>query len=259
MDKIDFINSQQPAINDTNLNLMQDNIERAINAQVSGDTLPIGTLLPFTSTSTPDNWLLCDGSAISRTTYSQLFNVIGTKYGTGDGSTTFNLPDLRGRVPVGYDSTQTEFNSTGKTGGEKTHTLTVSEMPSHSHTFHANLVYSGSGSDGSGLKQGSDSRPSSTIDSTGGGNAHNNLQPYIVTRYIIKAFQTAGTVAEIVNDKSTSTTNAYSASYINNLHSYSTTEKIIGTWRSRIPYIQKNNKYRKSSKCHIQRCSSRCK
>jgi hypothetical protein len=94
MEKIDFVNSTQPALNDTNLNLMQDNIERAINAQVSGDTLPIGVMLPYSGTSIPANWLLCDGREISRTDYAQLYNVIGTRYGVGDGSTTFNLPNM---------------------------------------------------------------------------------------------------------------------------------------------------------------------
>lgn len=230
MDKIDFVNSTQPALNDTNLNLMQDNIERAINAQVSGDTLPIGTLLPFSGTNIPENWLLCDGRAISRTDYGQLFQVIGTTYGVGDGSTTFNLPNLKGRVPVGIDGTQTEFDTLGETGGEKTHTLTVDEMPSHNHTFRANLSFTGSGSDGTGLKQGTDTRPSDTIANRGGNQAHNNLQPYIVQKYIIKAFQTAGTVAQILNTRSSSTTDAYSADYINNLSTYSTTETVVGTW-----------------------------
>src|SRR5690606_11752046 len=76
----------------------------------------------------------CDGSAVSRTDYADLFEVIGTSYGVGDGSTTFNLPNLQGRVPVGLDTGQTEFNALGKTGGAKTHTLTIDQMPSHSHT-----------------------------------------------------------------------------------------------------------------------------
>ena len=112
MDKIDFVNATQPALNDTNLNLMQDNIERAINAQVSGDTLPIGTLLPFTSTTTPANWLLCDGREVSRSTYSQLFNVIGIKYGSGDGSTTFTLPNLIDKVAWGAKTAGT-YKSAG--------------------------------------------------------------------------------------------------------------------------------------------------
>ena len=62
-----------------------------------GDTLPIGVMLPYGNTTPPENWLICDGSEVSRTTYSELFKVIGTSYGSGDGSTTFNLPNKKGR------------------------------------------------------------------------------------------------------------------------------------------------------------------
>ena len=63
--------------------------------------------------------MICDGRAVSRSDYSELFAVIGTTYGSGDGSTTFNLPNLKGRVPVGKDSSQTEFDTIGETGGSK--------------------------------------------------------------------------------------------------------------------------------------------
>lgn len=65
--------------------------------------------------SAPTGYLLCDGTAVSRTTYAGLYAVIGTTYGTGDGTTTFNLPNMKGKVPVGYDTSQTEFNTIGKT------------------------------------------------------------------------------------------------------------------------------------------------
>lgn len=247
MQKIDFVNSTQPALNDTNLNLMQDYIESAINAQVSGDTLPIGTVLPYAGTTIPDNWLLCDGSAISRATYSQLFNVIGTTYGSGDGSTTFNLPNFKGKVPVGQDTTQSEFDTLGETGGEKTHTLTISEIPTHDHNVSKSsdidrLVLMakaqnnyGNASNGTGS---GDWQWNRGVPAQGGGQAHNNLQPYIVQKYIIKANQTAGTVAQIANARSTSSSNAYSCSYINDLHTYSTTEKRVGTWTDGRPVYE---------------------
>lgn len=70
---------------------------------------------------------MCDGSAVSRTTYATLFTAIGTAYGTGDGSTTFNIPDLRGRIAVGKNAAT--FSTLGATGGEETHTLTTPEIP----------------------------------------------------------------------------------------------------------------------------------
>lgn len=211
MVKIDFVNAQEPAINDTNLNQMQLNIENAINAQVSGDTLPVGCIVPFTSDTVPENWLLCDGQAVSRTDYALLFSIIGTTYGVGDGSTTFNLPDLKGRVAVGKDSTQTEFDVLGETGGEKTHTLTVEEMPSHNHQ----VARATSGQDGGSdwnIQTASTGTPQWYTTNTGGGQAHNILQPYQVTNYIIKARQSSGIVATVVDGlNSTSTIDALSA------------------------------------------------
>jgi microcystin-dependent protein len=97
--------------------------------------LPIGIIQAFAGSAAPSaNWLLCQGQAVSRSTYSSLFGLVGTTYGVGDGSTTFNVPNLSGRVLVGRDAGQTEFDTLGETGGAKTHTLTSGEMPSHSHT-----------------------------------------------------------------------------------------------------------------------------
>ena len=82
------------------------------------DYLPLGVILPFGGSTPPSNYLLCDGSAISRISYSDLFNVIGTAYGAGDGSTTFNVPDFRECVPVGAGT-----NSTDTIANHETYTL----------------------------------------------------------------------------------------------------------------------------------------
>lgn len=101
--------------------------------------IPAGIITQFGGSVAPSGWLICDGSAISRTNaaYTRLFAAIGTTYGVGDGSTTFNVPNLKGRVPVGFDATQTEFDALAETGGAKTHTLVQSEMPAHTHTQNA--------------------------------------------------------------------------------------------------------------------------
>lgn len=95
---------------------------------------PPGTVNMFAGASAPTGYLLCNGAAVSRTTYADLFAAIGTTYGAGNGTSTFNVPNVKGRVPVGLDSAQTEFDTLGETGGSKTHTLTTAEMPVHTHT-----------------------------------------------------------------------------------------------------------------------------
>lgn len=165
-----------------------------INIKVA-DTLPVGTIIPFAGSTLPANYMECDGSAISRIEYASLFAAIGTTYGSGDGSTTFNLPNLKGKVPVGYDSSDNDFDTIGETGGEKTHTLTTDEIPSHKHNTWegANSSYSlldshatGASVSGYGANLNSITAKKMETSSIGGGLAHNNLQPYMVTKYIIK-------------------------------------------------------------------------
>lgn len=154
----------------------------------SGNGTPTGTMMMWLTNTAPTAFLLCDGSAVNRETYSALFAVIGTTYGAGDGSTTFNLPDLKGKIPVGYNSSETEFDTLGETGGEKTHTLTEAEMPAHTHT-----VPQGNAEGGGVYLAPNSSSVGSTVTSSsrGSGSAHNNLQPYIVVNYIIKYTATA--------------------------------------------------------------------
>lgn len=101
---------------------------------------PAGIIMPFAGTVAPENYLFCDGSAVSRSTYATLFGVIGTMFGAGDGSSTFNLPDLSGRVPLGVS----QAHALGSTGGSETVTLTESELPAHVHEVpqhgHANTI-----------------------------------------------------------------------------------------------------------------------
>jgi microcystin-dependent protein len=95
--------------------------------------VPPGCISAYAGASAPGGWLICNGQQVDRQIYANLFSVIGTIYGNGDGSTTFNVPNLKGRHIMGVDSTASEFDVLGETGGEKKHLLTVDEMPTHSH------------------------------------------------------------------------------------------------------------------------------
>lgn len=152
--------------------------------------LPSGSVIEYAGDTAPNGWLICDGSAISRQKYSKLFEVIGTIYGSGDGDSTFNLPNLKGKIPVGLNLDDSDFNILGKTGGEKTHILKVNEIPSHNHRQTVTASRSGSGStyaswNANNLFGNTDKAARNTLN-TGGGEAHNNLQPYITLNYIIK-------------------------------------------------------------------------
>ena len=192
--------------------------------EIGGESLPIGSMIPFGSQENiPSNWKICDGSAISRETYAELFDVIGTSYGAGDGSTTFNLPDKRGRVSVGLDSNQTEFDTIGKKSGEKTHQLTINEIPSHDHRLTPFVdirqgdgqTNANSGSLGTHLG-GYVSKPNALVSPSGGDQPHNNLQPYEIDVWIIKVSNLVSSLESknanvIDNLTSTSATDALSA------------------------------------------------
>jgi len=190
--------------------------------------VPVGTIIPYAGSEAPAGWLFCDGQEVSRTEYAKLFAVIGTTYGAGDGLTTFNLPNLKGRVLVHRDNADTDFDTLGKIGGAKTHILTVDELPSHSHSIsddgshnhsissdgnHTHIISCSTNGGSSnciahtGLNvntsvstqsAGTHNHGGATgynglhnhggaTGSIGSGQAHNNLQPYFVINYIIRA------------------------------------------------------------------------
>lgn len=168
---------------------------------------PIGTIIAFAGATPPSDYLLCDGTAISRTTYADLFAVIGTTYGNGDGSTTFNLPNIKGRVLVGQDTSQTEFDTLGETGGSK-------YLQEHTHKFGINASF-GTPNNVSGGYMGGTSGYIDNVIGTAGTGDSGNLQPYVVVNYIIKVVETTPRSSETVNIYSESTTDAYSCSYMN--------------------------------------------
>lgn len=164
----------------------------------------VGTIEMYAGQNAPAGWLICDGSAISRTTYSKLFEVIGQTYGEGDGSTTFNLPDLRGRVPLGAgtgDANTATAHDLGQKAGAETHVLTNAQLPKITKTFRIRAWGTSGGwpiSNVSGytvanyngteavIPTSSSSAKSESVSWTIGGNsAHNNMQPYLAINYII--------------------------------------------------------------------------
>ena len=160
--------------------------------------MPTGALMPYAGTSAPTGFLLCYGQAISRSTYADLFSAISTTYGTGDGSSTFNLPDLRGRVVAGQDdmggssadrlTDQTgglNGDTLGDTGGSETHTLSTAQLPAHTHTVAAQQQVGGDSTNRGGSGQ-LGAAATITTSSTGSGSAHNNVQPTIILNYIIR-------------------------------------------------------------------------
>jgi microcystin-dependent protein len=170
-----------------------------------------GTILPWSTITPPSGFLECDGTAVSRSTYAALFAVVGTTYGIGDGSTTFNVPNLADNVAVGKSNNK----ALGTTGGANTvtptgnvagstanATLSTAQLASHAHTFQTNsggsqnVTYQNSGQSGS-TNQGTANTV--TVNSTGSGQGHSHnmsanfagdansvLQPFLTLIYIIK-------------------------------------------------------------------------
>lgn len=160
---------------------------------------------PGNYNSIPTGWIICDGRTLNRTEYSDLYNAIGTLYGYGDGKTTFNIPNYLGKFLFGMDSS----TNIATTGGEKQHTLTTSEMPSHSHSIKTKDVGGAAGSGttnpsdaqafnssinhyaASSLRRGplfnttSDNAAYNVINTNGQGQPHNNMPPYSTGIWII--------------------------------------------------------------------------
>lgn len=169
---------------------------------VGGAFVPAGSLTAYCGQTAPTGWLLCHGQEISRTQYSDLFAALGTTYGSGDGSTTFNLPDLRGRVIAAPDNMggtaagRLNWSTTrGTSGGSQTHTIGESELPAHNHKLYDSAQGSGGTygpTMGSALSQTTVSTANShhgwwtSIQGGTVGQPHNNMQPTILLNYIIK-------------------------------------------------------------------------
>lgn len=157
-----------------------------------------GQIFAYAGTDEPSGALLCDGSEVSRVEYSELFAAIGTTYGEGDGSTTFNLPNLEGRLVVG----ESDDFAFGDVGGEAEHTLTVDELPAHQHSLSRSMQNASDEASNYGLQSGGgfgnrgvvtgNKNGATYATNTGGDQPHNNMPPYVVMRWFITTGQGTG-------------------------------------------------------------------
>jgi len=172
-----------PVLGDTGV------LDTSVLPSVALAGVPTGAVQAFAMTTVPSGWLACDGSTVSRTDYADLYALIGTSFGEGDGSTTFALPNLQDNFVLGLGTT---YATIAATGGECEHTLTTSEMPAHTHTFPGDDQLSSWATEVSSIVYDATSTITSgtghiyDTGSTGGAGAHNNLPPYLVLKYCIK-------------------------------------------------------------------------
>ena len=155
------------------------------------DSTPAGSMIMFGGAVAPTGWLFCDGAAVSRETYAALFAAIGTTWGAGDGSTTFNLPDARGRSAMGAgQGSGLTARTLGTTLGEESHALTANENGTHSHVETATTSPDGAGSVRAmfqGMFYYNDSAVTGNFTGNSGlGTPHNTVHPVFVANYIIK-------------------------------------------------------------------------
>jgi microcystin-dependent protein len=188
----DVATTTQAAITDARADLI---------AEITANLVPPGTIVATARNTAPSGWVLCQGQSVSRTsgTYLALFEAIGTNYGSASAS-TFNIPNLKGRVPVGIDPADATFNDHNKTGGAKTVALSVNNLPPHNHLFGADdqVGSQGSYTKISGFNYDATSTTSgaganlltkglySGSTSSSGNTPHENMPPYNTVHYMIK-------------------------------------------------------------------------
>ena len=170
--------------------------------------IPTATVVPWTDSSVPSGFLECNGAAVSRTTYADLFAIVGTTYGAGDGSSTFNVPDLQDNVAIGKSGTKAlastgganTVTSTGNVGGSTANaTLSTAQLASHSHNvpvrgnnpspgafYGYKHTYGQTAQSNNTTNTGSGTGHSHNMSATFSGDATSVVQPYLTLIYIIK-------------------------------------------------------------------------
>lgn len=149
----------------------------------SGGEAPTGSIMMWPGAAAPTGWLLCQGQTVLRsTTLGALLVAEGMPYGTGNGTTTVHLPNMKGRFPIGQSDAGTAWDALGETGGAATHTLVIGEIPAHTHTVDVSVSNAASGPNIPAYRNGG------TINTgtQGGGGAHNNMPPYLTLNFIIR-------------------------------------------------------------------------
>lgn len=193
-----------------------------------GSIAPVGSIVIWGSENIPENYLKCEGQTLSRGEYASLFNVIGTTFGEGDGATTFALPDMRNYVVVGM-SDDTDINAIGKKYGEKEVTLTVDEIPPHSHGYNRPISTQNVTTGNYSIKNWIEN---AQTNSTGGGQPHNNMQPSMAMVFIIKAYEITPANVNVVDSlDGNSATDAPSVHAVNTKLESLALERNIATFR----------------------------
>jgi microcystin-dependent protein len=162
----------------------------AVLAEIAAKLVPAGAVTEYAGSSAPSGYLLCNGAAVSRTTYAALYSALGgasSPWGQGDGSTTFNVPDMRGRAPIGAGQGTGLTNRTlAAQVGEETHTLSTGEMPAHTHSTGFTRVTTTAGGGSQDRLSAAGTDVNITSSSAGSGGAHQNMQPSVALNFIVK-------------------------------------------------------------------------